>query len=595
MVPEAKLEETEHGLAPRGDGWYVLNMRDAEWRHADGRGAVCLVGDDFEGWRRFDQLGVNPFVLMPGEPMSMYHWEADQEGFLVVSGEALLIVEGEERPLRAWDFVHAPAGHAARDRRGRRRAVSRDRDRVTPAFRGARRARLPGRRRRRATRCERRGGHDGRRRRVRLGAGANTDHVPRRLAAGVIEERNQLALELFAPLGPTYDRYASLLSFGQDPRWRRFLVSRIEATPDDTILDVATGTGAVAIELVRRTGCSVVGVDQSREMLDVARERVARAGLSARIQLRGGERREPAVSRRRVRRAHVHVPVPVRARTRPRPSASWRASSDRAGSIGSLEFGVPGGIARPFWELYVRVGLPVAGRLISPGWHEVGRSSARASGRSPRRGRRSASRAAWDEAGIGTCGRGASASAAASSSGACAGERRAAARLLRARDRRLARLRDAAPPAVHAWHLSYVVIGAALAPELPVNRLVWGLIAFALALGVGAHALDELHGHPLRTAIPDKVLIALAVVSIGAAAAIGVGGAFAWTFWLAPLRRLRRVPRPRVQPRALRRAVPLGSLVRARLGSLPRPDRLRRRGGDAQARSRSSRRCSRRA
>ena len=89
-------------------------------------------------------------------------------------------------------------------------------------------------------------------------------------------------------------------------------------------------------------------------------------------------------------------------------------------------------------------------------------------------------------------------------------------------------------PPYTAWHLSYVVIGAALAPELPVNRLVWGLIAFALALGVGAHALDELNGHPLRTAIPDKVLIALAVVSTGAAAAIGVGGAFAWTFWLLP-------------------------------------------------------------
>ena len=83
-------------------------MRDAEWRHVEGRGAVCLVGDDFEGWRRFEQLGVNPFVLGPGEPMGMYHWEADQEAFLVVSGEAVLIVEGEERPLRAWDFVHCP-------------------------------------------------------------------------------------------------------------------------------------------------------------------------------------------------------------------------------------------------------------------------------------------------------------------------------------------------------------------------------------------------------------------------------------------------------------------------------------------------------
>ena len=82
MVPEAKLEQTEHGLVPRGDGWFVLNMRDAEWRHADGRGAVCVVGDDFEGERQFEQLGVNPFVLSPGEPMAMYHWEADQEDFV---------------------------------------------------------------------------------------------------------------------------------------------------------------------------------------------------------------------------------------------------------------------------------------------------------------------------------------------------------------------------------------------------------------------------------------------------------------------------------------------------------------------------------
>jgi mannose-6-phosphate isomerase-like protein (cupin superfamily) len=111
VVPEARLERTEHGLAPQGEGWYVLNMRDAEWRHVDGRGAVCVVADDFEGWRRdSDQLGVNPFVLMPGEPMAMYHREADQEAFLVVSGEALLVVEGEERPVRAWDFVHCPPG-----------------------------------------------------------------------------------------------------------------------------------------------------------------------------------------------------------------------------------------------------------------------------------------------------------------------------------------------------------------------------------------------------------------------------------------------------------------------------------------------------
>jgi uncharacterized cupin superfamily protein len=91
-------------------GWYVLNMREAEWRHADGRGAVCVVADDFEGWRSESaQFGFNPFVLQPGEPMAMYHWEADQEHFLVVAGEALLVIEGEERRLRQWDFVHCPA------------------------------------------------------------------------------------------------------------------------------------------------------------------------------------------------------------------------------------------------------------------------------------------------------------------------------------------------------------------------------------------------------------------------------------------------------------------------------------------------------
>jgi quercetin dioxygenase-like cupin family protein len=108
VVPESKLNRTEHGLLPDGEGWFVLNLRDAVWRHGDGRGAVCLALDDFENARRPVQLGVNPFVLAPGEPMAMYHWEADPEAFLVVSGEATLIIEGQERSLRAWDFVHCP-------------------------------------------------------------------------------------------------------------------------------------------------------------------------------------------------------------------------------------------------------------------------------------------------------------------------------------------------------------------------------------------------------------------------------------------------------------------------------------------------------
>ncbi len=104
MVPEAPLEPTEHGLVPKGDGWFVLNARDARWRDAPGRSAICVFDGDFE----FPQVGVNLNVLHPGDAMSMYHWEADQEDFLVLSGEALLLVEGEERPLRAWDFVHCP-------------------------------------------------------------------------------------------------------------------------------------------------------------------------------------------------------------------------------------------------------------------------------------------------------------------------------------------------------------------------------------------------------------------------------------------------------------------------------------------------------
>ena len=106
MVPEAGLEATADGLVPRGEGWFVLNAREAPWRHGQGRSAIC----DFEGEPEFSQLGINLSILQPGETMAMYHWEADQEDFLVLSGEALLIVEGEERPLRQWDLVHCPPG-----------------------------------------------------------------------------------------------------------------------------------------------------------------------------------------------------------------------------------------------------------------------------------------------------------------------------------------------------------------------------------------------------------------------------------------------------------------------------------------------------
>jgi uncharacterized cupin superfamily protein len=112
MTPEARIEETGDGLAPAGEGWFVVNAREARWRRRPGRGnSLPLTGwTDEEAETLFPQLGVGLFVLGPGEPIGMYHWEADQEDFLVLSGEALLIVEGRERPLRQWDFVHCPPG-----------------------------------------------------------------------------------------------------------------------------------------------------------------------------------------------------------------------------------------------------------------------------------------------------------------------------------------------------------------------------------------------------------------------------------------------------------------------------------------------------
>ena len=178
--------------------------------------------------------------------------------------------------------------------------------------------------------------------------------------------RTRRALELFAPLGPTYERYARLLSLGQDPRWRRFLVSRVEAGPGDEVLDVATGTGAVARELLRQKGCAVVGVDQSPEMLAVAREH-----LPATVKL--------------VEASAEHLPFEdasfdaltvnylLRYVDDPGATLVELARVVRAGgTVASLEFAVPAGLWRPLWRAYVGAVLPAAGRIVSPGWHEVG-------------------------------------------------------------------------------------------------------------------------------------------------------------------------------------------------------------------------------
>jgi demethylmenaquinone methyltransferase/2-methoxy-6-polyprenyl-1,4-benzoquinol methylase len=183
--------------------------------------------------------------------------------------------------------------------------------------------------------------------------------------------RTRHARELFAPLGETYDRYARLLSFGQDPRWRSFLVSRVPAG-ELRVLDVATGTAAVAIGLARtQPARTVVGIDQSAEMLEAGRRRVKQAGLSERIELIEGRAEAlpfadgefDALTFTYLLRYVDDVQATLRELARVvRPG----------GTVAMLEFGLPRGAWRPLWELYVRVGLPVAGAVVSPGWREVG-------------------------------------------------------------------------------------------------------------------------------------------------------------------------------------------------------------------------------
>lgn len=190
--------------------------------------------------------------------------------------------------------------------------------------------------------------------------------------ANAVSPRTRAARELFAPLGPTYDRYARLLSFGQDPRWRRYLVEHTEAAPGSVVLDVATGTGAVALELARLKGCTVVGIDQSAEMLAEARRRIALAAATKEIRLVEGSAEKLPFENG----AFDALTVTYLLRYVDDPAATLVELARvvrTGGTIASLEFGLPtGALPRAGWELYTGVGLPLAGRLIGSAWHEVG-------------------------------------------------------------------------------------------------------------------------------------------------------------------------------------------------------------------------------
>ncbi len=186
-------------------------------------------------------------------------------------------------------------------------------------------------------------------------------------------ERKQHALDMFGRLPAHYDELGALLSFGQDPRWRRAAVAAVRAAPEDRVLDVACGTGLVSRALIRRWGCRVVGLDQSAAMLEPGPRRSPPTPGSA-----------AAWSWSRGRPSTFPSPTPssttspsptccATSTTRRRRCASWPASSSPAGRVSSLEFCLPRGVWLPPWRLYTRVGLPLLGRLDSSGWYAAGR------------------------------------------------------------------------------------------------------------------------------------------------------------------------------------------------------------------------------
>lgn len=190
-----------------------------------------------------------------------------------------------------------------------------------------------------------------------------------------VSERKRHARDLFAGIASDYDRWAQLLSFGQDRRWHDVMVESIAPVADRdgaVVADVATGTGAVAIALARRFPCRVIGIDQSPDMLAGARVRVSAAGMEGRIELVESDAEglplEPgsvdALTHTYLLR-YVDDPASV--------LRTLAAAVRPGGMMASLDFGVPRGAALHAWRAYTRVGLPFAGALAGPGWVRTGR------------------------------------------------------------------------------------------------------------------------------------------------------------------------------------------------------------------------------
>ncbi len=347
--------------------------------------------------------------------------------------------------------------------------------------------------------------------------------------------------ELFRPLGPAYERASGLLSLGLEGGWRRRLVDHAAPRDGERYLDVATGTGLVARALRSRADVRVIGLDVTPEML-----RHADRGDGIRFVLGRAERLPfPDATFDGLTSAYLlrYVDDPV---------ATLRELARvvrPGGRVALLEFDRPRSpLLRLGWWIYTRTLLPVLGSAFSRDWRHVGRflgpsidgfladhdldELATAAGLSAVRTERLSLGAACVLA------------ARAGDAPSDTGYRPQAGSFAASGEGRGAAARSAARPAFYAlpsggwhdyvtllhppytlWHLSYVALGAGLASETRLDRLAGSLAAFFLALGVGVHALDERNGRPLRTRIPEGVLVALAVLGVGGAVVLGLAAA----------------------------------------------------------------------
>ena len=360
------------------------------------------------------------------------------------------------------------------------------------------------------------------------------------------------ARRIFSGIGATYERAGALLSFGQDARWRERLVSLLDAGSDDAVLDVATGTGLVARAIAERYRCRVVGLDRSADMLGAA---AARDGHIPLVRARAESLPFPDES-------FDHLTFTYLMRYVDDPAATLRELARvvrPGGRIVALDFGVPANpVLRALWRVYTTIGLPIVGRVISERWSSVGAFLRGSIERFDREHRPSDVERYWNQAGL-TAVRvhrmsfGAGVVMTGVKDGATEGPRATGSRLRRPepggprREQRVSVAPSGTRPSVvsaaafyalapgswrdywtllhppyTAWHLSYVLLGAALAP-MPDPRMVAGaLVAFFLAVGVASHAFDELQGRPLGTRIPSSVLLVLGSLALSGAVVLGV-------------------------------------------------------------------------